>query len=159
MTHEALGTVRVMKTCGMMGEVVGRAASICIQKDCLPRDVYESHLEDLIELINLPGKAFRPSVNDKIIIPDDAMELAGPYGHPMGWTPKFPGVVDDIQAVFKGDGQGDRDLSHISHSAINTQAILKVLRPLLWKLQRLANMILELPINPTLTGENPFQLM
>ena len=26
-THEALGTTRVMKTCGMMGEVVGRAAS------------------------------------------------------------------------------------------------------------------------------------
>ncbi len=25
-THEALGTVRVMKTCGMMGEVVGKAA-------------------------------------------------------------------------------------------------------------------------------------
>ena len=27
-THEALGTVRVMKTCGMMGEVVGKAASL-----------------------------------------------------------------------------------------------------------------------------------
>ena len=40
-THEALGTVRVMKTCGMMGEVVGRAASICIKRGCLPRDVYE----------------------------------------------------------------------------------------------------------------------
>ena len=111
-THEALGTVRVMKTCGMMGEVVGRAASICIQKDCLPRDVYESHLDDLIELINLPGKAFRPSVNGKITIPDDAMELAGPYGAgaPNGLDPKkFPGVVDDIQAVFKGRwtrGQG-----------------------------------------------------
>src|SRR5690606_28043649 len=33
-THEALGTVRVMKTCGMMGEVVGKAASICIAHDC-----------------------------------------------------------------------------------------------------------------------------
>ena len=40
-THEALGTVRVMKTCGMMGEVVGRAASICVKHDCLPRSVYE----------------------------------------------------------------------------------------------------------------------
>jgi len=87
-THEALGTVRVMKTCGMMGEVVGRAASICIQKDCLPRDVYESHLDDLIELINLPGKAFRPTVNDKIIIPDDAMQLAGRYGAPNGLGPE-----------------------------------------------------------------------
>ena len=30
-THEALGTVRVMRTCGMMGEVVGKAASLCIR--------------------------------------------------------------------------------------------------------------------------------
>ena len=109
-THEALGTVRVMKTCGMMGEVVGRAASICIQRDCLPRDVYESHLDDLIELIDLPGKAFRPTVNDKITIPSDAMELAGPRGAPNGLDPKkFPGVVDDSKAVLKGDwkkGQG-----------------------------------------------------
>ena len=109
-THEALGTVRVMKTCGMMGEVVGRAASICIQRDCLPRDVYEYHLDDLIELIDLPGKAFRPTVNDKITIPSDAMELAGPRGAPNGLDPKkFPGVVDDSKAVLKGDwkkGQG-----------------------------------------------------
>ena len=109
-THEALGTVRVMKTCGMMGEVVGRAASICIQRDCLPRDVYESYLEDLIELIDLPGKAFRPTVNDKITIPSDAMELAGPRGAPNGLDPKkFPGVVDDSKALLKGDwmkGQG-----------------------------------------------------
>ena len=56
-THEALGTVRVMKTCGMMGEVVGRAASICIKRDCLPRGVYKSYLDDLIELIKLPGKS------------------------------------------------------------------------------------------------------
>tara|TARA_B110000467_G_scaffold132569_1_gene127911 strand:- start:514 stop:2775 length:2262 start_codon:yes stop_codon:yes gene_type:complete len=109
-THEALGTVRVMKTCGMMGEVVGRAASICIKEDCLPRDVYESHLDDLIELIKLPGKAFRASVNDKITIPSDAMELGGNYGAPNGLNPKkFPGVVDDSQAVFEGKwmkGQG-----------------------------------------------------
>ena len=30
-THEALGTVRVMKTCGMMGEVVGKAASVAVR--------------------------------------------------------------------------------------------------------------------------------
>jgi len=102
-THEALGTVRVMKTCGMMGEVVGRAASICIKRDCLPRDVYKSYLDDLIELINLPGKASRPTVNDKISIPSDAMELAGPHGAPNGLNPnKFPGVVDDTKALFKG---------------------------------------------------------
>jgi hypothetical protein len=38
------------------------------------------------------------------------MQLAGPYGAPNGLDPKkFPGVVDDSQAVFKGKwikGQG-----------------------------------------------------
>ena len=44
-THVALGTVRVMRTTGMMGEVVGMAATICIQEDCSPRDVYLDNLE------------------------------------------------------------------------------------------------------------------
>jgi hypothetical protein len=60
-------------------------------------------LDDLIELINLPGKAFRPTVKDKITIPSDAMALAGAYGAPTGLDPnKFPGVVDDTQALLKG---------------------------------------------------------
>ena len=46
-THVALGTVRVMRTIGMMGEVVGMAASICNEKDALPRDVYTTYLDDL----------------------------------------------------------------------------------------------------------------
>ena len=50
-THEALGAVRVMQTCGMMGEVVGMAASICKEHDCLPRDVYTQHLDALKALM------------------------------------------------------------------------------------------------------------
>ena len=50
-THEALGTIRVMRTCGMMGEIVGMAASICREHDCLPRDVYEAHLGELFALM------------------------------------------------------------------------------------------------------------
>ncbi|MBS7337955.1 MAG: FAD-dependent oxidoreductase [Thermoguttaceae bacterium] len=50
-THIALGTIRVMRTGGMMGEVVGMAASICKNHDCLPRDVYKSHLDELKALM------------------------------------------------------------------------------------------------------------
>ncbi|MDP7108215.1 MAG: FAD-dependent oxidoreductase, partial [Roseibacillus sp.] len=64
-THEALGTVRVMKTCGMMGEVVGKAASICALHDCYPRAVYETHLKELDELLKLPGLARRKTVKDE----------------------------------------------------------------------------------------------
>ena len=44
-THEALGAVRVMKTTGAMGELVGMAAAICVAEDCGPREVYSEHLE------------------------------------------------------------------------------------------------------------------
>jgi hypothetical protein len=50
-THEALGAVRVMKTTGAMGEVVGLAASLCKRFDCSPRAVYSEHLDDLLALM------------------------------------------------------------------------------------------------------------
>ena len=46
-THAALGTVRVMRTGGMMGEIVGMATSICKTNDALPRDVYTTYLDEL----------------------------------------------------------------------------------------------------------------
>ena len=46
-THAALGTVRVMRTGGMMGEIVGMATSICTANDALPRDVYTTYLDEL----------------------------------------------------------------------------------------------------------------
>ncbi|MBP3774535.1 MAG: FAD-dependent oxidoreductase [Bacteroidaceae bacterium] len=50
-THVALGSVRVMRTCGMMGEVVGMAAALCTQKHALPRDIYTTYFEDLKALM------------------------------------------------------------------------------------------------------------
>ncbi|MDR1170986.1 MAG: FAD-dependent oxidoreductase [Bacteroidales bacterium] len=46
-THVALGTVRVMRTGGMMGEVVGMAASLCMKYSTNPRQIYQSHLSEL----------------------------------------------------------------------------------------------------------------
>ncbi len=50
-THVALGTVRVQRTTGMMGEVAGMAAAICRKHDVLPRDVYKSYLQELKDLM------------------------------------------------------------------------------------------------------------
>ena len=57
-THAALGTVRVMRTGGMMGEVVGMAASVCKEHKCSPRDVYKTYLEELKALMEegVPSK-------------------------------------------------------------------------------------------------------
>ena len=46
-THEALGAVRVMRTCGTQGEIVGMAASVCKEFGTNPRGVYQKHLADL----------------------------------------------------------------------------------------------------------------
>lgn len=50
-THVALGTVRVMRTTGMMGEVVGMATAICKKHGITPREVYRYHLPELKSLM------------------------------------------------------------------------------------------------------------
>ena len=103
-THEALGTVRVMKTCGMMGEVVGKAASICIAKDCSPRDVYQQHLGELLSLLKLPGVARRTTPTSEVVLPETVPAAAGPWGPVTGLNPDELGgvVVDDRFAALEG---------------------------------------------------------
>ena len=50
-THVVLGTVRVMRTTGMMGEVVGMAASVAAKHNTNPRGVYKNHLDELKSLM------------------------------------------------------------------------------------------------------------
>ena len=50
-THVALGTTRVMRTCAMMGEVVGLAAKVCRDNRCLPRDIVRGHWDELDALM------------------------------------------------------------------------------------------------------------
>ncbi|MFY0607677.1 MAG: FAD-dependent oxidoreductase [Cyclobacteriaceae bacterium] len=54
-TNDGLGPVRVMRTCGMMGEAVGKAASLCVKHDATPRGIFENHLEELQETMRKPG--------------------------------------------------------------------------------------------------------
>jgi hypothetical protein len=49
-THDALGPVRVMRTCGMMGEVVANAAIICNRYKITPDKVYTEKLDELKEV-------------------------------------------------------------------------------------------------------------
>lgn len=56
-SHDASGTVRVMRTGGLMGEVVGYASSLCKKYNCLPRDIYEKHLDEFTALLrSIPNK-------------------------------------------------------------------------------------------------------
>ena len=108
-THEALGTVRVMKTGGMIGEVVGKAASICVKNSCTPRVVYERYFEELKTLLALHGAARRETVTAPITLPENFAAPAVPAdlkksaGAP-GIDPATLGglVIDDAQAKLTG---------------------------------------------------------
>ncbi|GAB4009282.1 FAD-dependent oxidoreductase [Spirosoma migulaei] len=50
-THVAFGSTRVMRTCGMMGEVVGFAAYMAKKYNTTPRGVYQEHLPEFMAII------------------------------------------------------------------------------------------------------------
>jgi len=108
-THEALGTVRVMRTCGMMGEVVGKAAYIAVKEETSPRGVYESYLDFLKDLCRQPGWSRRDSLEGDLYLPP-----GGPVFLPTGMAffdpAQMEGItVDDAEAELVGDwkaGQG-----------------------------------------------------
>ena len=101
-THKALGTVRVMKTGGMMGVVVGKAAAICAKNNCSPREVYYQHLAELIELLKLPGYMRRENLDSEFVDDPNIPHLEEPD---LGFVAKssLPGIViDEEQAKFTG---------------------------------------------------------
>ena len=73
-THVALGTVRVMRTTGMMGEVVGMAASICSRRKAMPRDVYRLYLPELRELMRRGAGRLDAPDNQRFNEPNQLLE-------------------------------------------------------------------------------------
>lgn len=111
-THEALGTVRVMKTCGMMGVVVGKAAAICAKRDTTPREVYYQHLDELVELMRLPGNVRRATLDEEFAVDPSLPDLGEPE---LEWIPRdqLEGiVVDDEEAKLTGHWTHGAGLKH-----------------------------------------------
>lgn len=78
-THVALGTVRVMRTTGMMGEVVGMAAGLCRKYSVEPREVYHHYLPELKKLMQKGlGKHNMPD-NQRFNEPNKLLEVPGAY--------------------------------------------------------------------------------
>ncbi|WP_080058061.1 FAD-dependent oxidoreductase [Spirosoma aerolatum] len=60
-THVAFGSTRVMRTCGMMGEVVGYASYVAKKYNTSPRGVYQEHLPEFMAIIkDEPATASKP---------------------------------------------------------------------------------------------------
>lgn len=102
-TDVALGTVRVMKTIGMMGEVVGKAASVAVRRNCTPREVYTLYWSEMDQLLKLPGRARR--------LPDNTFDVSGPApapvddagGRGVALTSLKGIVVDNTRAKLTGN--------------------------------------------------------
>ena len=63
--REPLGSVRVMRTAGAMGEVVGMAASVAKKNNTDPRGVYEKHLDQLKALL-VKGVGKLPPITNQL---------------------------------------------------------------------------------------------
>jgi hypothetical protein len=122
--HDALGTVRVMRTCGMMGEIVGKAAYVAVRHGVTPRGVYDKHLPELVMLAEQPGAMRRDSIAGELrrdpsiqielpksgdVQPVVTPELARMLHGPGDSSEKLTGiVVDDSAAQFTGSWQNTK---------------------------------------------------
>ncbi|MBX7209064.1 MAG: FAD-dependent oxidoreductase [Verrucomicrobiaceae bacterium] len=102
--RHALGSTRVMRTCGMMGEVVGKAAWICVRHHTTPRGVYEQYLDILKDLMSQPGAMRRDSLEAALYLPANAKKLPEPAIAADWIDPKkLEGIViDDENADLTG---------------------------------------------------------
>ncbi len=115
-TDEALGTVRVMKTIGMMGEVVGKAAAVAVQNQCTPREVYQKHWSKLDALLQLPGRARRDALEAtfQLIGPAPAaVDDSGGRGIGVNLTSLKGVVIDNSAAKLSGRWMTGASLSHV----------------------------------------------
>jgi hypothetical protein len=105
-THQALGTIRVMRTCGMMGEIVGKAAYLAVLHQTSPRGVYEKHLPELIQLAGQPGATRRDSLNGESRLDPSIPDLKSlPVGSMNRDLPQFANLLsqaDGSTQVLKG---------------------------------------------------------
>lgn len=89
-SHGAFAAVRVQRTLGMLGEVVGIAAGICKAKGCSPREVHAQHLALLKERMKagVPKQqqyvAFGGGLHEKYHFPD------------LGFIPVWPGPATNL---------------------------------------------------------------
>lgn len=100
--RHALGSTRVMRTCGMMGEVVGKAAWICVRHHTSPRGVYEQYLDILKDLMSQPGAMRRDSLEAALYLPANAKKLPEIVSDSID-PKKLDGIViDDADAELTG---------------------------------------------------------
>ena len=103
-SHFALSSVRVMATCALLGEAVGKAAYLAVMGSCTPHDVYLSHLEALQNLL-LDADCFLPSRRRAVSEVCRQAELSGADGSIRNGIDRAHPIYEDSPeaAVATGD--------------------------------------------------------
>lgn len=78
-THEALGSVRVMRTCGMEGEIIGMAVRLCKKYGVDPRAIYTHHLDDLKLLMKKTTYSEWPAKTGKNLAASSKINVSGSH--------------------------------------------------------------------------------
>ena len=60
-THVALSSCRVMATCALLGQAMGTGAAIALKYGCLPRGVYQAHMDEVQQAL-LEDGMFLPHI-------------------------------------------------------------------------------------------------
>lgn len=79
-SHLAFATTRVMATCGVIGQAVGTAVALAVEKDCLPRAVGE-YITELQKLL-IEDDCFLPKFKREMPELTKKAELTAEYGDP-----------------------------------------------------------------------------
>ncbi len=123
-SHLALGTVRLQRTLGGVGQAVGVAADLCRRYDCSPGAVYRHHLGELQQtLLREDGTILGVPNTDpadlalKAKVIASSEERHGPH-RLTDWAPldRVVGVMrwdwaerlDSVRLYLKNDGEADR---------------------------------------------------
>ncbi|KMT64445.1 FAD-dependent oxidoreductase [Catenovulum maritimum] len=106
-THIALASSRIMATCALMGQAVGTAATMCIEKNATPRQIAQQHINQLQEQL-LRDDVFIPKrpANDTKDLVKKAASIFASTTHSgnaellnNGWSRDIDGKIHHWQSV------------------------------------------------------------
>ncbi|OPZ88013.1 MAG: FAD dependent oxidoreductase [bacterium ADurb.Bin429] len=97
-THAAMSSTRVMATCAILGQAAGTAAAIAARDELTPRQVSESHTEELQQIL-LDDDCYLPGVARAVSALSRAADLTASIGDP---RPLRNGVDRPVGEVDNG---------------------------------------------------------
>jgi hypothetical protein len=82
-SHVAFASIRVMRTLGQLGEVIGMAAGLCKQYACLPADIYHTYLKEFKQQLE-------KGVSSKVSFQNEYVDMEGYHFADAGWLFFYP---------------------------------------------------------------------